>query len=103
MRMTLTTTMTVFWMPLKAISYDLSQPSLDGSLSVTAQDTYPTGLAFSNDGLTFLVTANTGNTVEQYSLTTAFDVTFRCDPCHQLFSRCSGKRTAQSAFSVAMA
>ncbi len=55
--------------------YDLTQASLDGSLWVTAQDTVPTGIAFSNDGLTLLITGNTGDTVEQYSLTTAFDVT----------------------------
>jgi hypothetical protein len=42
--------------------------------SVSSQDTSPYGLAFSSDGTKMYVTGNTNDTVYQYSLSTAWDV-----------------------------
>jgi len=53
----------------------------DGTgFSVRAQDTFPIGIAFNNDGTKMFVLGNTGDDVNEYTLTTPFDVstsTFR--------------------------
>ncbi|MEM7314530.1 MAG: LamG-like jellyroll fold domain-containing protein, partial [Planctomycetota bacterium] len=47
---------------------------LDGSYSVTGIDGNPRSLAFSDDGLTMFVMGDTGDDVQYFNLTTAFDV-----------------------------
>ena len=44
------------------------------SFSITAQETAPTGLFFSPDGLNMYVCGSTGDDVNQYTLSTAWDV-----------------------------
>jgi DNA-binding beta-propeller fold protein YncE len=44
------------------------------SFSVASQDTIPRDVAFSNDGTKMYVIGDTGNSVYQYSLSTAYDV-----------------------------
>jgi len=57
-------------------AFDLSTASYDSvSFSVVSQETFPTGLAFNNDGTKMYVVGNTNDSVFQYSLSTAFDVT----------------------------
>jgi predicted phage tail protein len=45
------------------------------SLSISAQETGPTGIWFSTDGLKMYVMGTSGDDVNQYALTTAWDVT----------------------------
>lgn len=56
-------------------NWDVQNASHDGNFSVQAQDTSPSGVYFSPDGLRMYVSGNTGNTVEQYSLTDPFVIT----------------------------
>ena len=44
------------------------------SFSVTAQDTLPQGIFFKDDGLTFYMVGQTNDTVYQYTLSTAWDI-----------------------------
>ena len=44
------------------------------SSSVAAQDTFPRGLAFSADGTKAYVGGDTNNTIYQYTLSTAWDI-----------------------------
>ncbi len=54
--------------------YDLTAASYDSvSFSVAAQETAPTGLVFSNDGLKLFIVGRTGDDVNEYSLSTAYD------------------------------
>jgi sugar lactone lactonase YvrE len=56
-------------------AWDVSTASYASkSFSVAAQETTPTGLAFSSDGFTMLVIGDANDTVYQYTLTTAWDV-----------------------------
>lgn len=56
-------------------SYDLSSTSYDNkSYSVTTQETIPSGLAFKPDGTKMYVAGRSGDTIDQYSLSTAWDV-----------------------------
>ena len=43
-------------------------------LVLHAQETSPMGLAFNNDGTKMFVSGNTGDDVNEYTLTTGFDV-----------------------------
>jgi DNA-binding beta-propeller fold protein YncE len=54
---------------LKAADY------MGNSFSVASQDTLPQGLAFNNDGTKMYILGDTNNSVFQYTLSTAFDVT----------------------------
>ena len=55
--------------------YNLAGASYDSvSLSVNAQDSSPNDVSFNNDGTKMYVVGNTGNSVYQYSLSTAFDL-----------------------------
>ena len=55
--------------------WDLSTASYASlSKSVTAQDTLPTAIVFSPDGTKMYMLGNTGNSVYQYTLGTAWDV-----------------------------
>ena len=56
-------------------AFDLSTTSYDSvSLSVTSQDTDPASIAFNNDGTKMYVSGFSSNSVYQYSLSTAFDL-----------------------------
>jgi len=54
--------------------FDVSTASFVDSFSVAAQDTSPTGLAFSSDGTKMFVVGNVGDDVNEYTLTSPFDV-----------------------------
>jgi hypothetical protein len=60
--------------------YDLSTPwnistaSFVNSFSVAAQDTFPVGAFFSPEGLSFFVVGNNGQEVNEYSMSTAWDI-----------------------------
>jgi len=54
--------------------FDVSTASFVDSFSVTAQETGPTGLAFSSDGAKMFVVGVTGDDVNEYTLSTPFDV-----------------------------
>jgi len=54
--------------------FDVSTASFVDSFSVNAQDTYPIGIAFNNDGTKMFVTGYIGDDVNEYTLSTAFDV-----------------------------
>ena len=54
---------------------NISKSSYTGkSLSVSARDTAPAGIAFSSDGTKLFVLGDTGNNVVVYNLSTAYDV-----------------------------
>lgn len=56
-------------------TYDLASASYDGvSFSVAGQETVPTKTIFNSDGTKMYVTGNANDTVFQYSLSTAFDI-----------------------------
>jgi len=54
--------------------FDVSTASFVDSFSVAAQDTSPRGLAFSSDGVKMFVVGTTEDNVNEYTLTTPFDV-----------------------------
>ncbi len=54
--------------------FDVSTASYDSNFSVASQDIEPTGLTFSTDGKKMFVIGNTGNDVNEYTLSTGFDV-----------------------------
>ena len=56
-------------------AYDVSTASYASkSLSVNSQDTVPTGVTFNADGTSLYIVGSTNNSIFQYTLTTAFDV-----------------------------
>ncbi len=57
-----------------SVAWDASSATFTDTFSVASQDTEPTGLAFSADGLRLFVLGDTGNDVNEYKLTTAWDV-----------------------------
>lgn len=61
-------------MSTKSGPWDLSSAVYSGkSKSVSAQDSAPTGVTFSPDGLKMYVAGSTNNRINQYSLATAWD------------------------------
>ena len=54
--------------------FDVSTAVYDSAFSVTAQETYPQGLAFNTDGTKMFVVGSTGDDVNEYHLTTAFSM-----------------------------
>ncbi len=55
--------------------FDVSTASYVQNFSVSAQETGPTGMSFNNDGTKmFIVGYSGGRSVNEYSLSTAFDV-----------------------------
>ena len=56
-------------------AYDLSDVSVDGTLSIAAQETIPHAIEFSNDGMTMFIMGVAGKDVNQYSLSSPFDIT----------------------------
>ena len=60
---------------VSAISFDFSVASYDSkSFNVNSQESTPRGIAFKSDGTKMYVTGNATDTVYQYSLSTAWDV-----------------------------
>ncbi len=55
-------------------AWDVSTASFVDSFSISSQDTQVRGLAFSNDGTKMFITGNVGDTLEEYTLTTGYDV-----------------------------
>ena len=55
--------------------FDVSTASFVGSFSVSSQETNPWGLAFSADGTKMFVTGGNGDDVNEYSLSTGFEIT----------------------------
>ena len=56
------------------IPYDISSASLSTSFSISAQQTLPTGLAFSSDGTKMFTCGELNSDVDEYTLSTAYDV-----------------------------
>lgn len=57
-------------------AYDItSSVALDGSFSVVTQEINPTGVQFSADGFKMFVIGASGDDINQYSLSSAFDIT----------------------------
>jgi DNA-binding beta-propeller fold protein YncE len=54
--------------------WDVSTASFVDSFDVSSQDIQPRGLAFSTDGTKMFISGNVGNTIEEYTLSTGFDV-----------------------------
>ena len=55
-------------------AYDISTATFTHNFSIAGQETAPQGLAFNTDGTKMYVIGHTGDDVNEYSLTTAFDV-----------------------------
>ncbi len=55
-------------------TFDVSTASFVDSFSVSGQETSPTGLTFSTDGLKMFVLGGSGDDVNEYTLSTTFDV-----------------------------
>jgi len=55
-------------------AFDVSTASFVDSFSVAAQEVFPNGLAFSSDGTKMFVVGDDGDDVNEYTLTTPFDV-----------------------------
>lgn len=55
-------------------AWDLSTVSFTQTISVNAQETEPTGLFFKGDGTKMFVLGNAGNDVNEYDLSTAWDI-----------------------------
>ncbi len=57
------------------IPYNISTASYIDEFSVSTEDTLPQGIEFNNDGTKMYIVGNQGNDINQYTLSTAFDVT----------------------------
>ena len=55
-------------------AYDVSTAFFDGTFKVNSQDTSPTGLTFNADGTKAYVSGDIGNDINEYSLSTGFDI-----------------------------
>jgi hypothetical protein len=55
-------------------AWDLSTASFTQVFSVSSQDTNPTGLFFKGDGTKMFVSGNAGNDINEYDLSTAWDI-----------------------------
>jgi sugar lactone lactonase YvrE len=55
-------------------AFDITTASYQRSKSVGSEDIYPVGLAFNSDGTKMYITGNINDSVYQYSLSTAYDV-----------------------------
>jgi photosystem II stability/assembly factor-like uncharacterized protein len=54
--------------------FDVSTASFTDSFSVSSQEATPTGIAFNNDGTKMYIVGTTGDDVNEYALSTGFDV-----------------------------
>ena len=55
-------------------AWDISSASYNQNFSVSAQDTSPSGIFFKSDGLKMYVAGFTGDAVNEYNLSTAWDI-----------------------------
>ena len=55
-------------------AWDVSSASYLQNFSVSAQDTTPTGVFFKSDGLSMYIVGGVGTDINQYALTTAWDI-----------------------------
>ena len=63
------------WQYTLSTAFDVSTSSYDNkSFSVATQETSPNGLTFNNDGTKMYIVGDWANSVHQYSLSTAFDI-----------------------------
>ena len=60
--------------PTSVVNFDIASGSFTQAFSVSSQDTSPSGLAFNPDGTKMFVVGNTGDDVNEYTLSTGFDV-----------------------------
>jgi DNA-binding beta-propeller fold protein YncE len=61
--------------PATAAGYDIANATYDNvSFSVAAYDTAPLGVSFKPDGTEMYIAGNQGDTIDQYSLSTGFDL-----------------------------
>jgi DNA-binding beta-propeller fold protein YncE len=56
------------------MQFDVSTSVYCAELSVSAQETSPQGIAFNNDGTKMFVVGTSGQDVNEYALSTGFDV-----------------------------
>tara|TARA_R110002012_G_scaffold11497_5_gene51873 strand:- start:3506 stop:5743 length:2238 start_codon:yes stop_codon:yes gene_type:complete len=56
------------------VNYDIASGSYTQAFSVSSQDTFPSGVAFNPAGTKMFVVGNTGDDVNEYTLSTGFDV-----------------------------
>jgi sugar lactone lactonase YvrE len=54
--------------------FDVSTATYSQNFSVSAQDTSPTGIAFNTDGTRMFIAGNVGQDINEYTLSTGFDV-----------------------------
>jgi hypothetical protein len=54
--------------------FDISTASFVDSFSVSAQEIFPTGITFNNDGTKMFIVGSIGDAVYEYTLSTGFDV-----------------------------
>jgi len=54
--------------------FDISTASHSQFFATSSQDTSPTGLTFNNDGTKMFIVGNAGDDINEYTLTTGFDV-----------------------------
>ena len=57
--------------------FDVSTRTFVDATSISEQETYPTGIAFSSDGAKMFVIGKTGDDVNEYELSTPFDASTR--------------------------
>jgi SpoU rRNA methylase family enzyme len=57
-----------------SIAFDISTAFFVDSFSVAAQETAPTGMAFNNDGTKMFIIGYTGDDVNEYNLSSGFDI-----------------------------
>ena len=55
-------------------AFDVSTASYTRVFSVSSEDTNPQGISFNNDGTKMFVVGDTGDDMNEYSLSTAFNV-----------------------------
>jgi 6-phosphogluconolactonase (cycloisomerase 2 family) len=55
--------------------YEIESALFSTTTSISAEETHPTGIAFNNDGTKMYITGRTGDDVNEYALSTAFDPT----------------------------
>ena len=77
-------------------AWDISSVSYDGVFSVSTTEASPTGVAFKPDGTKMYVTGFSGDEINEYDLSTAWDVTTASH--NQIFSIASEETTPLSLF-----
>jgi sugar lactone lactonase YvrE len=77
-------------------AWDIGTASYTQSFSVTSQETFPTGLFFKSDGTEMYVLGSTGDNVNQYTLSVAWDISSATYT--QAFSVAAQEASPQSLF-----